>query len=360
MNARNQFWTLEGLRFSASVSIVVFHYSDYFKDLSHRIWVTHLPIAVDLFFVISGVVIANSYAGRISTRSHYLDFLRRRVARLYPLHLLTLIFYVSIGWLALKGMVRVISLEKYDFHELLPNLLMVHAWGFCSHLSFNYVSWSISAEFFAYLLFPIILIVVARDPRYGFVAIVALFFSAAITSKYAFGEPMTSLTFKYSIIRAIPSFALGVYVWSYRSALLKWIGQERVIFLFYTSLLVFALMINVDVSTYALLFGAYLVVSLGLLCEVADKDTFLSWRPISRLGKLTYSVYMLHPILATVIVSFIFPRLFGKSFSVVLTSIVAAGICTFLLAVFSYRYFETPARDAINRFDMRSGRQAPP
>lgn len=344
----------------ASVSIVVFHYSDYFKDLSYGIWVTRLPIAVDLFFVISGVVIANSYADKISTRSHYVDFLRRRVARLYPLHLLTLLFYAAIGWLALKGMIRVVALGKYDFHELLPNLLMVHAWGFSSHLTFNYVSWSISAEFFAYLLFPIILYMVARDPRYGFVTIIALFFSAAIFSEYAFGTPITSLTFKYSIIRAIPSFALGVYVWNYRSSLLQWIGRQRIIFFFYTSLLVFAAMIDIDVSSYALLFAAYLVVSLGLLCDVADRDTFFSWRPISQLGKLTYSVYMLHPILATVIISFIFPKLFGNSFGVVLTSVAVAGICTFLLAAFSYRYFETPARDAINRFELRFGRQAAP
>jgi peptidoglycan/LPS O-acetylase OafA/YrhL len=39
---------------------------------------------------------------------------------------------------------------------------MVHAWGLSGSLSFNYPSWSISAEMFAYALFPIMALFVLR------------------------------------------------------------------------------------------------------------------------------------------------------------------------------------------------------
>src|SRR6266576_3353967 len=84
--------SLEGLRLIASVSIVASHYLQYLHLPTHG-----LHLAVDLFFVISGIVIAMIYQGRINDMRSYFGFVRKRLARLYPLHLATIVFYVIIG-----------------------------------------------------------------------------------------------------------------------------------------------------------------------------------------------------------------------------------------------------------------------
>jgi peptidoglycan/LPS O-acetylase OafA/YrhL len=80
--------SLEGLRLVASLGIIVYHFVPYASGgLAAE---DRLALFVDLFFVISGVVIAHAYTGRINSFGDYRDFLQKRVARLYPLHLATL------------------------------------------------------------------------------------------------------------------------------------------------------------------------------------------------------------------------------------------------------------------------------
>src|SRR5262245_4033386 len=91
--------SLEGLRFLASLAIVVYHFVPYTERglAAPEFWSGQFSVAVDLFFVISGIVIANGYLGRTSTWREYGEFMRRRFARLYPLHVATLGFYVLVG-----------------------------------------------------------------------------------------------------------------------------------------------------------------------------------------------------------------------------------------------------------------------
>jgi peptidoglycan/LPS O-acetylase OafA/YrhL len=61
--------SLEGLRFLASLAIVVYHFVPYTERglAAPEFWSGQFSVAVDLFFVISGIVIANGYLGRTST-----------------------------------------------------------------------------------------------------------------------------------------------------------------------------------------------------------------------------------------------------------------------------------------------------
>ena len=91
----------DGLRIIAAGAVVVLHYSDYFKDdaigrfmVAHT-W--HFNLFVDLFFVVSGFVIARQYFGRVNDAASIGRFLWRRLARIYPLHLATLAFYLALA-----------------------------------------------------------------------------------------------------------------------------------------------------------------------------------------------------------------------------------------------------------------------
>src|SRR5688572_27852292 len=82
---------LDLLRLIAAYGVVLYHFNTYLPDLNMpihlRLW--FLPLFVDLFFAISGFVICFIYFDRMNTWSDYATFMKRRFARLVPLHWLT-------------------------------------------------------------------------------------------------------------------------------------------------------------------------------------------------------------------------------------------------------------------------------
>jgi len=339
--------SLEGLRFLASVAIVLYHFVPYTERglASTEFWSGRFSIAVDLFFVISGIVIANGYLGRTSGWREYVEFIRRRFARLYPLHLATLGFYVTVGAAASLGLLSVVRDSKYAFNELPASLLLVHAWGFSSQLSFNYVSWSISAEWFVYLLFPLIAWAAARSC--GLLAVVAALAGCIAISHHWIGRSLPHLTWDYSILRALPSFALGIWICANRKRIAELVGPQYAAAGLALSIALLATFMVVGASEYALLAAAYGIVMCAFLCDAAQRWTPLAWQPISRLGTLTYSIYMLHPVMATLVLSFLGPRLLGTSFWATVVAIGIAIAATIAAAALSYRFFEEPARQIL-------------
>jgi peptidoglycan/LPS O-acetylase OafA/YrhL len=84
--------------FSGKPVIVLYHYSYYIQKRS--LFKGHL--AVDLLLVACGFVIAFAHQTRIDTLQLYAAFLRKRFARLYPLHALTLLFYLMLALAAAR------------------------------------------------------------------------------------------------------------------------------------------------------------------------------------------------------------------------------------------------------------------
>ena len=156
---------LDGLRIVAACAVVVLHYSDYFKDqhfgrfmIDHT---RHFNLFVDLFFVVSGFVIARQYLDRVGDAASTGRFLWRRIARIYPLHLATLAFYVVIALALHSGLARTDNPARYPLSDLPAQLLLLHAFD-GERLTFNFPSWSLSAEMFCYLLFPLVAAIAAR------------------------------------------------------------------------------------------------------------------------------------------------------------------------------------------------------
>ncbi|MEP7340592.1 MAG: acyltransferase [Acidobacteriota bacterium] len=157
--------TLRGL---AAAWVVIYHFQG---DLYGLFPVTALlrplfdcgNMAVPLFFILSGYVLSYNYAGRFATieRRQYLRFVLLRLARIYPVHLATLL-----GVLLMVGVSRAVNLgideHGYSARDFLLNLLLAHTWVPNFRLNWNYPSWSISSEWFAYLCFPLVCVAVNR------------------------------------------------------------------------------------------------------------------------------------------------------------------------------------------------------
>src|SRR5690349_15370806 len=84
------FGSLEGMRGLAAVGVVFYH-TYWHWQLNNISFVRHSQLFVDLFFVISGFVISHIYSTRLRSPNDFLAFALLRTARLYPLHLFTLL-----------------------------------------------------------------------------------------------------------------------------------------------------------------------------------------------------------------------------------------------------------------------------
>ncbi|ODN69655.1 acyltransferase family protein [Methylobrevis pamukkalensis] len=151
-------------RFGAAMTVMLYHFLHY--DPTAATWMPQaaekLQQVIDLFFILSGFVIMSSYGTSVRSLATFRSFIVRRLSRIYPLHLLTLGFFVAIGVAGALGIVHLENPARFDLATVPLHLLMIHAWGLMPDLTFNYVSWSLSAEWMAYLAFPAIALAYRR------------------------------------------------------------------------------------------------------------------------------------------------------------------------------------------------------
>jgi peptidoglycan/LPS O-acetylase OafA/YrhL len=155
---------LDGWRGICAIAVALYHFPRIFflakTPLIRSGW-----LFVDFFFVLSGFVITHAYESKIKDAQSTSEFLVRRFFRLYPLHLFT--FLVLAAWMGLFDCARLLF-SKY-FHALnLTNLFsdfslikigmhltLLQGFRPWTAEGFNIPSWSISVEFWTYLLFAI-------------------------------------------------------------------------------------------------------------------------------------------------------------------------------------------------------------
>lgn len=343
-----QLKALTGLRGVAAFVIVLFHAKAAIdSNLGDIPWLDHGYLAVDIFFVLSGFVMFWTYRDHITSRSRLVEFYAKRIARIYPLHVLLLVPFaiLALGPALLKGNIgEFIYLKSY----LLGSLLLIQNWGFWPKLALNIPAWSISTEFFCYLIFPGLALIAARL-RVGPVRASLLILALAILL-YAYFA-VRSLAYaahiaETGLFRCVMGFACGIIC---ARLFVEQTGCDRSAT---TASLWRTLALLVAGCVAGAVLDMWLVpaaaVSLLLVCLLWTRFNPLASRPLIWLGDISYSVYMTHYLLFLLI-----KMAFGAAGGDLPAEALALYILATLgLSALLYRFVERPAQRATRNWLM--------
>jgi peptidoglycan/LPS O-acetylase OafA/YrhL len=291
----------------AALLVVFYHVKNLINELLPEFlfeFISSSYVAVDFFFVLSGFIICWKYFTDFSNvtigkKAAYILFIKKRIARIYPLHIVILAAYFiipSILWITGRDIIN-----RYDGEMILPHILLIQSWGFFSNIGFNIPSWSISTEFLAYLTFPFIAIFIHRTSKlmavitltilYGF-----LIFSYSFNNATSIGEYISSLGW----LRCLVGFYFGVMAYFVTQASRNW--QCFAVLMF--SLIV-TVLIACGLPNY---YYISLFFTLILLLIIQFKNffvLFLNHKILQFFGDISYSIYMTHYFVRDLMVMFL-------------------------------------------------------
>lgn len=382
--------SLDALRGVCAVMVALMHMRvhNHFFDLPI---VRNSWLLVDFFFVLSGFVVAYVYIDRLSTFNDAVRFAVRRFGRLWPLHATMLAGFIGIeslryllGQPGSGAATRMAFTGQYSISYVLPNLLLVHALALHQIATWNGPSWSISTEFYTYLVFAAACLLSQRKYILPICALLILVGASVLilynptfmqTEGRFVADGMTVPTSNFTWFRCIYGFFCGVvtfYVWKRcPSALPPWseyiCALGAIAFLWFAGETVWSMIAPI---VFALVVGSF-ASETGSLTRVLNKPF-----PV-KLGLLSYSVYMVHPFILSFLgseqaakvmarlthhdvwqpvstsggelamISFGSPWL-GDLYTVLVISLVV------VVSGWTYRFAEQPGRRFFNRLASRS------
>ena len=345
VNSMRQNYRLFGVwRLLAALLVMAYHFSHHvINPVPVTTWFEHMLPLLDMFFIMSGFLIFEHYGRMENTRSNYISFLIKRLARLYPLHILTLSVFVAVGLSVHLGVFNSAAADtRYDFTTLPANLLLIQAWGVDSELTFNYVSWSLSGEWFAYLIFPLILFAFHRGRIGGLVVLLALavamleFADRGAVEKYDFWFNAK----EWAAYRVAADFIFGYILCNVTRKLSvplasQWLAWSALGVVFV------AMFANADIYITLALFGVSIV-----LAALADRNdgAATAWlNPIMPIAGVSFGVYLWHPVVELFAYSFLWKRVLGADDPVLFWAFMPLPmVATVAVALFSARFLERP------------------
>ena len=189
---------LTGIRFVAAFWVFAYHLQGPFNVLG----LLSIPVmgdvmrvgrlGVDLFFALSGFILTHTYLTRMGSSirgSATLRFWWLRLARIYPVHLVMLV----VAGLAVFAQARIlgedIDRDWWNPIDFIKNLLLIQEWGPNPERGWNFVAWSLSMEWLAYLVFPVLVLILWRMHKKvpTFVLVIAWFAVLAPLVGYGLG-----------------------------------------------------------------------------------------------------------------------------------------------------------------------------
>jgi len=361
MNKEGRYPALDSLRAIAAIIVMTHHYMILFPQLYpyqqkgssalirsitfsplHFFWAGYE--AVVLFFILSGFVLALPHLDK--KKIEYGPFIIKRIFRIYPPYLLAMAAALALSQTLARQEVRVLSSW---FNEAWLGFSPSQLWQYALligplSLEHNSVIWSLKIEMLVCLVFPFLFFGGVRlKPRAAAAAILLTFTAGFYLAKInlpGIGRPM--------FLRAFGFFLAGVILARYREPLTaSYAGLSRIA----KALLLASAVFGFCVCWYhyqpgmhkhlGFIFDHVVMTASSAIFIIAvlaeGKNSFLNWRPLRALGRISYSVYLYHVIILLGLVHLLHGKL--SLWGILpLSMTVTLGI-----AAFSYRLIEIPS-----------------
>ncbi len=344
---------LTGVRGVGAVTIAIYHYGKIRLDWAHDVWpIPHGYIVVDLFFMLSGYVLALNYKDAFSNQPlrTYLTFLIRRFAHLYPPYAVISVLYIlqlALHWAGEP------TLARFGLYDIIGNALMLNGWGLGFYPLIG-VSWAAGAELASYILLPALLFcTIWRGPVWWGVSVgVAIFAIYMVgTSGIGVSGPLDVVN-AYSplpLVRAVAGFTLGLAIFRYADHLdsVSPKRQDVLLLIVLAAMIAAALLTRNDFPIYALFIPLVAILSRdGPLAKLLFAN-----RLIFHLGVISYSIYLLHPLFVRP--AALLARRFGASELAYSLSTMFFFLVIWALSYLIYLFVEEPGRRLVGRVLVR-------
>ena len=311
---REKLYGLDFLRALAIIMVLFFHTLVLFP---HPDWLAYVAkfgwIGVDLFFALSGFLIASQLFAKISEdkKISFMDFFIKRFFRIVPAYLVVVMLYLSFPLLREHGT----PAPYWKFLTFTQNLgLDLRSQGAFSH------AWSLCVEEQFYLFFPVILIVLVyfNAVKKGFIILLTLFLLGFVARLYAWnvlvfpfnGTNLFGVYWQewiyYPTYARLDGLLVGILIagiFQFRPKLKAWLIQYGN-WMLLVGLLVLssAYVICLDERSFSLCMYGFPLVDIGcgflVLGAISPSSFIYKYNSpfFSTIAMLSYSIYLIHKI----------------------------------------------------------------
>ena len=292
-----RFRALDGFRGLCALLVALYHLPLYSHLTGPRFFLPHAEMLLDFFFVFSGFLITGAYGDKLKTWDDFCAFVIRRFGRLWPLHASVLAVFVAIE--VAKAVFWPDAGRTPPFtgphtpQSILTNLLMIHSLHLSPMLTWNAPSWTVSVEFYTYLIFAALVLIWPRRPLVS--AVIMMLIGAA---GVIFVARQVGATYDFGIFRCFYGFFCGVLTWCvWRVAPLKLAGRPWMAAALETALVIGAFAYIALIGAPPFGYAGPLVFALFIWVYASEQGAvtrLLSLRPLVWLGEISYSIYLVH------------------------------------------------------------------
>jgi peptidoglycan/LPS O-acetylase OafA/YrhL len=343
---RRTFHSLDALRGLAAIAVVFWHADWLVAPLRPQ----HGDLAVDLFFVMSGFVIAHAYEKRLQNGLRAHDFVVLRLIRLYPLYILGTMVGIVAAWAGL-GSAFGWSSAAWAV-AMLPTPSLERG---AALYPYNGVAWSL-------LLEVLVNVVYAFTWRLWSIrvllAVIGMSAALLVAATVLHGDADFGWTWRNlpgGVARVFFGFPMGVLIFRLFRAD-EAAPRIHVLAVVAATLVVLAW----RPERYGMAFdlvGLLIATPLIVACAVRTEPPRWAIRPAAALGAASYAVYALHlPLLDALKAAA--PRAMLEGFAPAPGLAFAAAV--FALAIAADAWFDAPARRWLTRLAARDHGAARP
>ncbi len=321
---------IQVMRFVAAFSVVLFHLGGNLQS-RHGFSQNLFPFGtagVDLFFVISGFVIAHTTEGS----RDLVSFLKKRVFRVVPLYYVLTFAVFLIALLFPQLLKQTVASGQ----NLLRSLLFIpYDRGHGPPTTLLFLGWTLCYEMFFYLCFALCMALTRRP---------VLLLSLLLSSLVAIGLiiPAQETLAKFYTNHILLEFLFGVwlhYIYRHHFHLLERLRPWLVLFVLALTLPLLFYPKGIQPLTLTLGLPAALIMASVLPLRLPERGIY---KAMARLGDASYSLYLVHPFILTLLMGVIAGKLgaSGSGLAVLAALTLAAAL---VISQILFRLIEAPS-----------------